>query len=116
MHGQAFEHFEEEESGEGQDDEQQRVFDRPFAFQVLVHRVDEAHAEAAAGQRLTTAAGHAAVQGFLQVGGEKRGLPMGGKSLISDLALGRQVVTDEAWMRPVGIQRNFAGLAHRQDL
>ena len=53
---------------------------------------------------------------FLQVGGEKRGLPMGGKSLISDLALGRQVVADEAWMRPVGIQRNFAGLAHRQDL
>ncbi|MCY1186945.1 hypothetical protein D9M73_278640 [compost metagenome] len=116
MYRKAFQHFEQEEPGEGQDDKQQRIFDRPVAFQVLVHGFDEAHAEAATEQRLTATAGHAAVQRFLQVGGEKRSLPMGGKTLISDLALGRQVVADEAWMRPVGTQRNFAGLAHRQDL
>ena len=48
VHRQAFQHFEEEETGEGQDNKQQRVFDRAIAFQVLVDGVDEAHAEAAA--------------------------------------------------------------------
>ncbi|MNE53046.1 hypothetical protein D3C80_1477480 [compost metagenome] len=45
VHTQIFQHFEQEKAGKGQRDEQQRVFDRPLALQVLVHRVDEAHTE-----------------------------------------------------------------------
>ncbi len=56
MHRQALEHFEEEEAGEGQGDKQQRIFDRPVALEVLVHRVDEAHAEGPAAERVTTIA------------------------------------------------------------
>ncbi|MNL04424.1 hypothetical protein D3C87_1249920 [compost metagenome] len=68
MHGQAFEHFEEEEAGERQDDEQQCVFDRPVAFQVLVHRVDKTHTEAAAAEGCAVTTGDTAAQGLLQIG------------------------------------------------
>ncbi|MCY1433052.1 hypothetical protein D9M71_490710 [compost metagenome] len=80
MHRQAFKHFKKEETGERQDDEQQCVFDRAVAFQVLVHRVDEAHAKTATGQRLASTTGHAAVEDLLQIGGEKRSLPIGGEA------------------------------------
>lgn len=41
---------------------------------------------------------------------------MGVETLICDFSPGRQEVADETWMRPVGGQRDLAGLAHRQDL
>ena len=107
MHGQALEHFEKEEASEGQGNEQQRVFQRTVAFQVLVHRVDEADAELATEKGLAVVFLEALAQCFFHIGGEETGLPAGGKALGADLALVRQVVADEARVRPVGIEFNL---------
>ena len=116
VHRQALEHFEQEETGERQHDEQQRIFDCTVALQVLIHRIDETHAKAAGVEGLAIIAAHAAAHGVLQVGGEERGLPVSAEPGVIDFTFGRQEVADKTWMRPIGGEAHAAALAHRQHL
>ncbi len=101
MHGQSLEYFEQEEAGEGQGDKQQGIFNRPVGLQVLVDRVDKAHAKFAAVIGIAIVVVGAVIQHFGKIGGKETGLPVGNKTRVGDLPLDRQKLADKTWVWPL---------------
>ena len=77
-----------EEGGEAERDEQDAVFHCPRRLLVNIDGIDQADLKA------VMIVGNA-------VGGQRRGAPAGGKTLLADFAAARQVVTAKARVRPL---------------
>jgi hypothetical protein len=116
MHRHALEHFEQKEAGKGQRDKQQRVFDRALALQILIHRIDQADAEAALIEFGAIGLLRTSAQRFLQIGGKERRLPARAESVGSHAALRRQIIADKAGMRPVRGELDLTVAPDRGDL
>src|SRR6516164_4354900 len=107
MDGQILEDVKQKEAGKRQSDEEQRVFYGAIGFEVLIHRIHEAHPNAINSQIRARALLIAFVQRFLEIRGEERGRPLSREAVGSELALHGEKVAREAWMGPIRFERDL---------